>query len=164
MASSVNLPKTLVTIAAHRAANRWVGTDTRMAPESRADILPRSLRLQSTRVEQLMNKAPTANSALRLVSPSKLALVSYIAFLATLFIPPDVYSRIMLEPNHMFLDPLAFLFVTCCVASFFVGYGRLRLRLRVPSVRRPSGRAAPSDLHSRSRCPIGSLFRGFARP
>jgi len=55
------------------------------------------------------------------LSPVGLALFSYGIFFGSTLIPPSAYESIMLEPNAIFLNPAAHLFVAACVISFAVG-------------------------------------------
>lgn len=55
------------------------------------------------------------------LSPVGLALFSYGIFFGSTLIPPSVYEYIMMEPNEIFLNPAAHLFVAACVISFAVG-------------------------------------------
>jgi hypothetical protein len=56
-----------------------------------------------------------------IVSPYGLAMFSYAFFLLACLIPPSIYSRTMMEPDLMFLDPATILFYTLCVLSFVAG-------------------------------------------
>lgn len=64
---------------------------------------------------------PGDNLLERLVSPGGLAALACAFFLAACVIPPSIYSRIMAEPDLMFLDPLTILFYLSCVVSFILG-------------------------------------------
>lgn len=59
-------------------------------------------------------------------SPIGLALISYAFFVMTTLIPPATYEAIMFEPDRIFLNLRAHLFVLCCIFSFVSGVFLLR--------------------------------------
>jgi hypothetical protein len=56
-----------------------------------------------------------------IASPYGLAIISYAFFLFACLLPPSIYTRIMHEPDLMFLDPATMLFYTLCVSAFLAG-------------------------------------------
>jgi hypothetical protein len=56
-----------------------------------------------------------------LVSPTGLALISYVIFLFAWVFPPSLYASYIREPDRIFLDPISLAFVTACVLAFMVG-------------------------------------------
>lgn len=48
-------------------------------------------------------------------------MISYAIFLFACLLPPSIYARYMHEPDLMFLNPVAILFYTLCVACFLAG-------------------------------------------
>ena len=70
------------------------------------------------------------------LSPIGLALFSFGIFFSSTIIPPSAYEFIMREPDRIFLNPAAFLFVAVCILSFSAGTliaSRLRFGRHRPS-------------------------------
>lgn len=56
-----------------------------------------------------------------IASPYGLAMVSSVVFLAACIFPPDIYKRLMNEPDLMFLDVRSMFFYGLCVGCFLLG-------------------------------------------
>lgn len=61
-----------------------------------------------------------------LTSPYGPVAISTAGFVFAWLFPPDQYSRLLSEPDGMFLDFLTALFFGCCVASFLLGIRTVR--------------------------------------
>jgi hypothetical protein len=70
-----------------------------------------------------MKTARSANhsGAIDTVSPRSLAIISLCLFLMAWLVPPVIYTRIIEEPDLVFLDPLTLIFFLLCFAAFLVG-------------------------------------------
>jgi hypothetical protein len=64
---------------------------------------------------------PNRRRSISPLSPIGLALISYAIFVAATLIPPGAYENIMHEPDRMFLNLPAHLYVALCVLSFCFG-------------------------------------------
>lgn len=55
------------------------------------------------------------------IQPKFLAIVAYMIYLLSNFFPPGLYEDIVLEKNYIFLNPIVFVYVTCCILFFVIG-------------------------------------------
>lgn len=79
-----------------------------------------------------------------IVSPYGTALFSLGVFIVAWIFPPSIYSRVMREPDLLFLEPKTLFFYLLCVIGFGVGFWIIcpreiplnlpRVRVRIPSV------------------------------
>jgi hypothetical protein len=77
------------------------------------------------------------------VSPSRLALYSYLIFLVAWVFPPDLYTFCVHEPNFMYLDDELFIFCSLCVLGFMLGICLTNI-FGSPAPRKPEVRLASS--------------------
>jgi hypothetical protein len=63
----------------------------------------------------------SASSAVRMVSPLRLALIASTVFVVSWVFPPSVYGHFMGERDLLFLDPTTALFYALCVVLFLIG-------------------------------------------
>ena len=89
-------------------------------------------------------------SPLALISPPAAVAFSLTAAAAVVLFPPAVYREMVGEPNYIFLNGRAVLFIALCVAAFGVGYAVFHLARRWPVV------LDPKDAQSGPDSPIGT--------